>query len=373
MTDTLSLFLLSLPLFLFLRFSNHFIIFSNLFLHFLSCFPREIAARVLLRLIFYHAPALFFLHLPLTATCLPFITSSHSLVYFLPFSHLSSSPLHLLQHFRLQQTQVLDITRLAGGQNGIVYRLAVAREPSLRERDSIPAQPATTPLPADTTTLVIRLSDPAAMLNEAVRVQNEVALMSFMREALASITPSIVPAVYAWGKSIPGDSTKDYVPGWVVLEHMPGIPLGPAWESLGDDTQKHLLQQIATAHAGIQSYELPASIKQYGGLNFNDEGHIIVGATPIDGTLVACDSHTELYLEYMKTILKSADKCDIVKGWHDTNLRSRIEAFASQGLRPMLEKAAAKTRNIRPTLVHGDFGKLHSHPLLLIYQTRDHS
>lgn len=200
------------------------------------------------------------------------------------------------------------------------------------------------------------------MLNEAVRVQNEVALMSFIREALASITPSVVPAVYAWGKSVSADSNQEYVPGWVVLEHMPGVPLGPAWESLGDDTKKQLLQQIATVHAGIQSYELPTSIKQYGGLNFDDDGHIIVGATPIDGTLVACNTHTELYLEYMQTILKSADKCDVVKGWHDTNLRSRIEAFASQGLRSMLEEAAAKNPNTRPTLVHGDFGKRQIRP-----------
>ena len=58
---------------------------------------------------------------------------------------------------------------------------------------------------------------------------------------------------------------------------------------------------------------------------------------------------------YLQTQLTFMDKCDIVCGWRDTNLRTRIDEFVAKGFNPLLERAFVS--NPRQTLVHGDLGK----------------
>lgn len=49
------------------------------------------------------------------------------------------------------------------------------------------------------------------------------------------------------------------------------------------------------------------------------------------------------------------DKCDIVQGWNDSNLRERIDNFVAKGFKPLLELVSELKP--RQALVHGDFGK----------------
>ena len=191
------------------------------------------------------------------------------------------------------------------------------------------------------------------MLNEDVRVANEVAAMALAREALGS---ELVPAVYGWdrgsGNSENGDS---YVPGWALMELKPGTQLGEKFESLEASAQRGILGQVAEIFQKLQSHKLPESIKGYGGLNFDADGNIVVGATAIYGG-GPCDTLVELYTECFQTQVNFADKCDVVKGWKDTDLRTRIDKFASEGLKPLLAEVQSKMP-VRPTLVHGDFGE----------------
>jgi hypothetical protein len=62
-------------------------------------------------------------------------------------------------------------------------------------------------------------------------------------------------------------------------------------------------------------------------------------------------------IRYLQTQLGFMDKCDVVRGWKetDTNLRRRIDEFVDKGFTPLLERACEPKP--RRTLVHGDFGK----------------
>lgn len=209
-------------------------------------------------------------------------------------------------------------------------------------------QPGTLPLPPKTVTLVARLGNPGAMLNDEVRVQSEVALMALMREALSSLDTQLVPAVYAW-------NDDDKAKGWVVIEYMPGVPPTDAIAKLSPDEQRKIVGDMARVVKAVQSFQLPATANGYGGLRFDADGNVVIGPTSIYGG-GPCDSFQQLYAEYFQTQLDFADKCDIVQGWNDTDLRARLDKFAAEGLPPLLA-SSVHFDDARPTLVHADFGK----------------
>ncbi|GJD03213.1 phosphotransferase enzyme family protein [Colletotrichum higginsianum] len=157
--------------------------------------------------------------------------------------------------------EVVEITPLRH-HNARVYELHI--NPGTQDTAAVPKKPGVAPLPAQTTRLIMRFSDPASMLNEEVRVQNEVAIMSLMREALGPADPSLVPEVYGWEPFSKGK-------GWTLIEFKQGT-------------------QIAFA-----------------------------------------------------------DKCDVVRGWKDSELRARLERFGKEGLKSLVARVDA-----RLTLVHGD-------------------
>ena len=213
-------------------------------------------------------------------------------------------------------------------------------------------QPGTSPLPAHAVPLVFRLGNPGSMLDLEVRVQSEVALMALMRDALSSLDTQLVPAVYAWN-----DDDKNR--GWILTEFMPGVsPVGTISE-LPPDGQRKLVGDMAQIVKAIQDYELPVTARGFGGLRFDADGHIVIGATPIAGG-GPCDTLRQLYFEYFQTQLDFADGCDIVQGWTDTDLRARLDEFAAQALQPLLESLPLD--GARPTLVHADFGKINPLP-----------
>ncbi|KAF0320450.1 phosphotransferase enzyme family protein [Colletotrichum asianum] len=170
----------------------------------------------------------------------------------------------------------------------------------------------------------MRFSDPASMLNEEIRVQNEVAVMSLAREALEHHDTSLVPEVY-------------------------GVPLGDKFPTLDSEKKRDLLRQIAQAFKHFQKYKPPESARTFGGLNFGPDGSLIGGPTPIAGG-GPCTTLSDLYQEYFKTQIGFADKCDIIRGWGDSDLRTRLDQFGAKGLKSLVSRVEA-----RPTLVHGDF------------------
>jgi len=83
---------------------------------------------------------------------------------------------------------------LDGGKNSIVYSFEAGAAPSDAPTPIGPH--AVSPLLAESTPLVIRIANPEAMLNEAVRAQSEVAMMTLMHQALAGLDQNIIPVVY---------------------------------------------------------------------------------------------------------------------------------------------------------------------------------
>jgi len=242
---------------------------------------------------------------------------------------------------------VSSFETLHGGKNGLVYKVTVeAEDPTQLTTQS--TRPGTSPLPSGAVDLVMRIANPDAILNETIRVQNEAAAMTLMRQALADIKPSLVPDVYGWSPASEGR-------GWLLMQSMPGVPLVDKFSDLDAEKQRDLVSQIARVFKLKQTYQLPPSVKGYGGLNFDSEGNIVVGPTPIAGGGPS-DSFAELYAEYFQTQRALADTCDVVQGWSGTEVQGRLDKFAAEGLKPLLDDLQAKLAP-RPTLVHGDFGK----------------
>ncbi|EHL03113.1 hypothetical protein M7I_0805 [Glarea lozoyensis 74030] len=127
---------------------------------------------------------------------------------------------------------------------------------------------------ASATKVVIRISNPQALLNEDVRVQNEVAAMCLARQALSTYGSRLIPHTYAWQSSEEGY-------GWILQEYMEGVPLDKEMNGLNSDRKQDILHQIANVFKLIQNFSLPESVKGYGGLTFNDSGEIVTGPTTI--------------------------------------------------------------------------------------------
>lgn len=154
--------------------------------------------------------------------------------------------------------------------------------------------PGTDPLPVDAIQVVIRFTDAGDCLNGAVQVQNEVAALVLMRNAFSSLDAPVAPRVYGWR---PVD-IKAGSPGWILEEHMPGVPLDDdIFRELHSAAKQSIVSDIATIFRLIQQYELPASVVGYGGLDFADDGKIITGPTAIHGATKACTTYYELYNE----------------------------------------------------------------------------
>lgn len=233
------------------------------------------------------------------------------------------------------------------GQNVIVYRVTINSASPTSSKTPEPASQGVigvSPLPQESVQVVFRLSRPEAMLNESARVQNEIATMILTREALAAFNPSLVPDVYGWAPA--GNDL-----GWSLIQYVPGELLSSHFPSLKDNKKREILGQISSILKEIREYQVPSSIRGYGGLTFSDEGKIINGPTTIPGGGPS-PTHSALYQDYLQTQLKSADESEVIRGWRNTSVRERIDKFAKEKFLSLWDSFAP-----RQTLVHGDFGE----------------
>ena len=191
----------------------------------------------------------------------------------------------------------------------------------------------------------MRISNPKANLNEAVRVQNEVAAMCLMRQALSTYQDRLIPNVYAWRPS-----TDGY--GFILQEYMPGAQLDKEMDSLDRAPQQDILRQVADVVKLIQSFPLPDSVEGYGGLAFNESGEIVSGPTTIPCGGPFSEFH-EMYVQMLRRQLIESDTSERIAGWRRNGLRDRLEHFATDGLANRVAENAVP----RQTLVHGDLGQ----------------
>ncbi|KAJ8121611.1 hypothetical protein ONZ43_g1979 [Nemania bipapillata] len=236
--------------------------------------------------------------------------------------------------------------KLGWDSNNFVYRveLAPVGETRAESNDEQPTQqqPGTTVLPLSTNEVVVRISNIEAILNEDVRVENEVAAMCLMRNALASLDRMLVPDVFAWGRS----TSKS--PGWIIQEFKKGVQLDKAFDKMDPATQQRIQKQIAEMFKLVQDYPLPTSIVGYGGLAFAESGDIITGPTsiPCGGPF---DTLEDMYTQMMRWQLADSEVSPLLKGWDD-QLRNRLDRLLAEGIVPLVRDNSIA----RPTFVHGD-------------------
>ncbi|KAF1348905.1 hypothetical protein BDV97DRAFT_267631, partial [Delphinella strobiligena] len=227
--------------------------------------------------------------------------------------------------------------------NNFIYRVDVAplSESPLPSNRSL--KPGTGELPLDTSTVVVRLTNSAADgMNNHNRVENEVATMGLLRDALDPVEKHLVPHVYDWHTTGTGGQ------GWTVQEFMPGSSPDQVFADLSLHDKTVLISQIALVVKALQNIKLPGSVSGYGGLSFDDQGAIISSQMTLlsGGPFPAFET---LMSHVLRAALNDADKSPILQGWRHIDLRSRIEAFIATGIPKVLQNNAKEM-----VLVQGD-------------------
>lgn len=260
----------------------------------------------------------------------------------------------ILQQFNLKSTQVTTIAYVKDCPfhfNNFIYKVDLA-DPAVPTTFS-GQQPCTSAPPEEgATTIVIRMSNPLAEgLNNANRVENDVAAQHLARQSIKSAgLPPVVPAVYAWAPcrypDVPGEDGF----GWTMSEFKLGSDLDAQFPSLPLEDAIDAIRQLAKLFAAIQSAKIPETVTKFGALTFDDSGAIVGGQPPLlhGGPF---ESYAESWIATLMEKLSEADESSFLKGWNDGGLRERIEIFlASGGVGKVLESVDTNQR----VLIHGD-------------------
>ncbi|KAJ7221692.1 kinase-like domain-containing protein [Mycena pura] len=183
------------------------------------------------------------------------------------------------------------------------------------------------------------------------RVQNEVAALALVREPLRSVVR--VPDVYAWSE---GRGINE-IP-FIVMEHLPGIPLDTIWSQLDLPSRLPIICQISDILTSLQSVRIPvpylSSNHAFGGLAFSPSGEITTAMHPegIGGPFTSAEAQ---WLSMLSVRIRDADANPVIKGWkglEQPDLRSRLDSFlqSDEGFMAIMPNVATE-----PTFVHGDF------------------
>lgn len=226
--------------------------------------------------------------------------------------------------------------------NNFVYRLLLPSDTSGFQ------QPGCDDIPAGTREFIMRLSNPDSEdMHQETRVQNEVAILSLARDALSHINPPVVPRVFGWGSA-----SRDHT-GWILQELMPGEPLAEAFKAMPLGQKKVILEQMALFLKALQDYQLPKSIHDFGGADFDGSGAIVSGPM-ISAGAGPWDSLEESCRDCLKAALAKADENPYLRGWKEDGVRKRINAFIENGLPALFSDVPSKQEK---SIIHGDLGK----------------
>ncbi|ETS74001.1 hypothetical protein PFICI_13867 [Pestalotiopsis fici W106-1] len=260
----------------------------------------------------------------------------------------------ILQRFGLKSAQISTIAYVEHCPfpfNNFIYKVEL-------HTPAVPAsfadnQPCTLPPPEEgVSTVIVRMSNPLAEgLNNANRVENDVAAQHLVREALhAAGLPSLVPAVYAWERCRYEEAPDETGFGWTIGEFKPGSDLDGEFPTLAVDEKKQVMKQIADIFAAIQQAQLPQSITQFGALTIDDEGQIVNGQMPLlSGG--PWDAYADVWVAKLRLQLEDADKSPLLQGWSLGGLREQINAWIEDGGVPRLLNGVNNNARV---LVHGD-------------------
>ncbi|KAK6005930.1 hypothetical protein QM012_007572 [Aureobasidium pullulans] len=220
---------------------------------------------------------------------------------------------------------IQNITTLPRCNNNFVHFVEFSTH--MEADTTLSDKPGTSAISTGTSKAVFRVGNPAAMFNHAVKVENTVAMMHLTRQALSAF--SIVPKVYAWSSVGEPSGT-----GWILEEYMPGI------------------NQMARILKAVQDFNLPPKAAGFGGLAFDDAGEVINGPYVVEPYNGPYPDMISMYKGMMQAQLLDADRSPVVKGYRDSGLRDRLNAFAERGLEDTLTKILPQ--HVRPNLIIGD-------------------
>ncbi|KAL7908442.1 hypothetical protein GGI35DRAFT_486492 [Trichoderma velutinum] len=234
--------------------------------------------------------------------------------------------------------------------NNFIYHVTLAspisRPINIKSFQSDKPQPGTVSFPANSTSLLVRLSnsDPRTGLNNINRVENEVAFMALIRQALAKTKYShIIPNVYSWADITSGQ-------GFTVQQYMPGTIPAKSFETLSLQDKSIVLGQMADILALLQQFDIPKTVEMFGGLKFDEYGRVISGQM---SRFTGEPSAT--YKDFLRSIfrakLQEADENPIILGWEENGLRTKLDEFIGYQLDGILKDYEQVVR----VLIHGDF------------------
>ncbi|KAK2000712.1 hypothetical protein LX36DRAFT_679478 [Colletotrichum falcatum] len=233
--------------------------------------------------------------------------------------------------------------------NNFIYRVTLSSPTSttiaIKSLCSETLRPGTVPCPAGTTSLIVRLAnpDPRTGINNANRVENEVAFMTLARQALAASKYSgIIPDVYAWA----GMSCDQ---AFVVQQCMPGvIPERAGFNDFSARDKVALFGQMADILALLQEFEIPKTVDRFGGLGFDRNGDVVSAQM----TMFAGEP-SATYVDFLRNMfrvkLQEADENPVMRGWKEGGVRSRLDDFIHRRLAEVLVNLEP-----RKALVHAD-------------------
>ncbi|KAG2419956.1 hypothetical protein HFD88_004753 [Aspergillus terreus] len=222
--------------------------------------------------------------------------------------------------------KVVDIAPQGRVYNNFTYKLSVDAAdgpPVLRST----GQHGTTALPPDVQSLILRIPNPDASLNQDARVEHEVAALALVKSSGPPLLRSLIPDVYSWASVSQANEG-----GWILYECKEGVNIGLDFPRLPREKQKVLLPQLAQITKAFQELPLPASIDRYGGLRFNEDGEV------------------DMYRNVLRRQLELSDSSEFINGWKSTDLRERLDKFAAKGVEEMFKRVTIPNRK---TLVHG--------------------
>ncbi|KAL6692400.1 phosphotransferase enzyme family domain-containing protein [Trichoderma pleuroticola] len=234
--------------------------------------------------------------------------------------------------------------------NNFIYHVTlespITRPINIKSFQSDKPQPGTVPFPAHSTSLVARLSnsDSRTGLNNKNRVENEVAFMALVRQALAKTKYShIVPNVYSWAGTTSGQ-------GFTLQQYMPGTIPAKSFEMLSLEDKSIVLEQMADILALLQQFEIPKTIEMFGGLKFDEHGIVIS-----DQMSLFKGEPSATYKDFIRSIFKvklqEADENPVIAGWKENGLRTKLDKFIGYQLDETLKDHV----QVRRVLIHGDF------------------
>ncbi|THY96824.1 hypothetical protein D6C95_05086 [Aureobasidium pullulans] len=218
--------------------------------------------------------------------------------------------------------KVISVAPLGRDSNNFVHLVDLAEAIGHDETNTSASQPGTAKLDSSVIKVVVRLSNPNAMIDEEVRVENEVAAISLVQKALISYPCKIVP------KFLPGKA-----PGTVLT-----------------DKKAVVLDQVAEIFKMIQSFQ--HGVKGFGGLGFDGKGSVVAGRSSL-WSVGPFSTYAEMYQAIFAKQLELTQATPLLYGWKGTGLQERLQRFSTSG---GFANLLAHTGDIQPTLVHGDFG-----------------